>query len=120
MMHQLKTHPKAFQATWERKKLYEVREDDRNFEVGDSVQLLEFDPCAECNGGGRVWDNGDMTDCGCEKPHGTFTGRVIAGQITYKTEGGEFGLPEETCVFSFDPQRFFSKGSVEVSREKKR
>ena len=108
-MHELKTHPRPFQASWERKKLYEVRKNDRNYAVGDWLKLFEFDPCATCNGEGRVWDNGDRTDCGCEKPHGTYTGRFIVGQVEYMTKGGEFGVPDGYCVMSFEPHRFSSR-----------
>lgn len=113
--HELKTHPNPFAATWYGKKLYEIRENDRDFQVGDWVKLLEFVPCPRCDGCGRVWDNGDRTDCGCDEPHGTYTGRFIIGEVTYMTKGGEWGLPEELCVMSFDARRFFSGGRSKLS-----
>lgn len=45
--HYLKTWPRWFQAVWDRKKLYEVRHNDRHFYVGDILQLQEFDPETE-------------------------------------------------------------------------
>ena len=42
-MHNLKTLPQYYQATIERRKLFEIRKNDRNFQTGDSVILNEWD-----------------------------------------------------------------------------
>ena len=44
MFHCLKVHPKYWNALVSGKKLFEVRFNDRNFSVGDSLFLEEFDP----------------------------------------------------------------------------
>lgn len=98
MHHELKTWPKPFAAIRSGEKSYEIREDDREFKVGDSLLLKEHDPHERCGGSGRVWDNGDKTDCGCPSPHGEYTGNQLKVKVVYKTEGGEWGLPDETCV----------------------
>jgi hypothetical protein len=42
--HDLKTWPEFFQAIWEGKKLFELRQNDRNFRVGDILLLREWNP----------------------------------------------------------------------------
>lgn len=107
VLHELKTLPEPFQATWENKKLYELRENDRDFKMGDLLKLNEYKPCERCGGAGRVWDNGDMTDCGCEKPHGEYTHRYIEAIITYKTRDGAYGLEDDWCVLGIVLERRF-------------
>lgn len=43
MTHNLKIDPLYFQPVIERKKLFEIRFNDRNFQVGDTVILQEYD-----------------------------------------------------------------------------
>ncbi|WP_068786643.1 DUF3850 domain-containing protein [Paenibacillus phocaensis] len=47
-VHELKTWPEYFRAvvspTVRKRKTVEIRKDDRGFEVGDTLRLLEFDP----------------------------------------------------------------------------
>lgn len=42
MIHTLKTLPKFFDAVDNGIKTFEVREDDRNFQVGDTLKLCEY------------------------------------------------------------------------------
>lgn len=73
--HELKTWPEPFQAVWDRRKLYEVRPDDRNFCVGDRLVLCEWDPVTQ-----------------------QYTGRRILVDVTYKTSSGQWGIPAGLCV----------------------
>lgn len=41
-MHNLKTLPQYYQATIEKRKLFEIRKNDRNFQTGDKIQLNEW------------------------------------------------------------------------------
>ncbi len=43
-VHQLKTWPKYFQAVKSGMKNFEIRKNDRDFKVGDFLELSEYDP----------------------------------------------------------------------------
>lgn len=77
MLHELKTWPTPFEAILEGRKTYELRVDDRNYQVGDTLQL-------------REWDG-----------KSGYSGRTITVSVTYKTSGGEWGLREDLCVLAF-------------------
>ena len=46
-VHQLKTWPIFFEAVLNGTKTFEIRLNDRNFQVGDKLDLMEYDPDAE-------------------------------------------------------------------------
>ena len=46
--HELKTWPVAFEAVWAGIKTFEIRVNDRFYQRGDHVVLLEFDPKVDC------------------------------------------------------------------------
>ncbi len=73
--HRLKAWPEFFRAVWDRSKQFELREDDRGYDIGDGLVLEEYEPM------GRG-----------------YTGREIAATITYKMPGGRFGLAQHLCV----------------------
>ncbi|EHN17061.1 DUF3850 domain-containing protein [Clostridium sporogenes] len=43
MRHRLKTLPKYFNAVCDGKKTFEVRKDDRNFQIGDKLVLEKYE-----------------------------------------------------------------------------
>ena len=43
MRHELKTLPKYYSAVVDGSKTFEVRKDDRNYQVGDALFLKEYD-----------------------------------------------------------------------------
>lgn len=117
MLHALKTWSQPFQDIWDGVKHHEIRKDDRKFQVGDQLDLREFEPHPACMGTGLVpstssgnWadlyeereERAKMTACTCEKPWGTYLPRSIEAVVTYKTKGGEWGLPDNLCVLSFE------------------
>ena len=59
-VHELKSWPEGFQAVLDGRKPFEVRKDDRGFEVGDTLHLREYQP---------------MPD--------TYTGRETDVRVTY-------------------------------------
>lgn len=67
--HVLKTWPVVFDAVLTRVKSFEVRRDDRDFAVGDTLRLKEWGPVA-----------------------GRHSGRSCRVLITYLLPGGQFGI----------------------------
>ena len=78
--HFLKTWPEYFDAIVSGEKRFELRKNDRDYRVGDRLELAEFDPEA-----------------------GHFTGREHAVDVAYVLHGGAFGLPEGYVVMSIAP-----------------
>lgn len=75
--HELKILPEYYNAVREGRKRFELRKDDRGFDVGDRLHL-------------RKWD-----------PAGGYTGEVILTDITYILRGVPgYGLAEDYCVMS--------------------
>ncbi len=74
--HRLKTWSKYFQEVAAGNKKFEVRENDRDFQVGDFVTLIEFED---------------------GKPGESF-GPV---EIDFILPGGRFGIPEDYVVFNW-------------------
>ena len=73
--HDLKTWPEYFKEVQAGTKTFEVRKDDRNFQVGDILELQEYDPKAN-------W----------------YTGNFTLKQVCYKLSGGSFGVEKGFCV----------------------
>jgi hypothetical protein len=84
--HELKLVNPYFQDVWNKSKTFEVRRNDRKFEVGDFVILKEFD-----------------------KEKNTFLKRVVKVEITYILSDFE-ALDKEFVIFGFNIiQRFTLK-----------
>ncbi len=81
--HHLKSWPEPFAATWSGKKQYDLRNNDRDFRVGDYLLLQE-------------WNNQESN----EKKH--YTGRCIMALVTYMTPGGHWDLPVNLCVLGIE------------------
>lgn len=47
MEHELKCWPEYFTPLWRRDKTFEIRLNDRNFQVGDTLVLREWNPTYE-------------------------------------------------------------------------
>lgn len=77
MEHRLKTNQGSFGATCNGLKQYSVRKFDRDFNVGDTLWLLEIDSS------------------------GHQTGDRIVTRITHITPPGEYGLPNDVGVIGF-------------------
>lgn len=75
--HALKTWPASFEAVWTKHKTHEVRKNDRDYQVWDTLILQEWDPDTE-----------------------VYSGRTLRVLITFITPGGSFGLPSDLCVMS--------------------
>lgn len=80
MQHELKTLNPYFTDVMNGTKKFEVRKDDRNYQVGDILVLQEYEP---------------------ETPS-PYTGRKIKVEVVYKLAGGNFGVLDGHCVLGFD------------------
>ncbi len=85
--HELKTHPEPFTAVLDGKKRYELREDDRGFEVGDTLVLQE-------------WSATPTGDC---HDKGHYSGREFKALVTYLSRAPFWGLTGKLCVLSIVP-----------------
>lgn len=74
MIHELKIAPEYFEKVVSKEKLFEIRYNDRNFQVGDTLKLQEY-------------------------KGGTYTGRIIYVKVTYILQGFE-GLQPNYVVLS--------------------
>ncbi|GAA4354494.1 hypothetical protein GCM10023185_16420 [Hymenobacter saemangeumensis] len=73
--HELKTWPACFVALEAGNKTFDVRENDRNYRVGDALLLLEYEPEDQ-----------------------QYTGRSIMRWISHILQGGAFGVEAGWCV----------------------
>lgn len=76
-IHPLKTWPRYFTDIITGRKTFEVRKDDRDFAVGDVLELLEWDPGTK-----------------------QYTGRRAFHRVTYILPGDSGFLPDGTVVMS--------------------
>lgn len=78
MTHELKILPRWFNDVAENRKRFEIRKADRDFKVGDWIDLKE-------------WEDGEYTGC------------YIHAKIEYIYLGdGTYGLPEGWCILGID------------------
>jgi hypothetical protein len=75
--HKLKTWPEYYEAIIADVKLFELRVNDRDFQVGDYLDLQEWDPKT------------------CE-----YTGRSTLRHVLYILRGPEFGIAEGYVAMS--------------------
>lgn len=78
MLHEIKIRPEYFNAVRNSQKTFEVRRNDRNYQVGDELLLQEFD--------------GE-----------NYTGKTLLREITYILQGGHYGVNPEYVAMSIKP-----------------
>jgi hypothetical protein len=75
-VHCLKCWPEYFAAIDNGDKTFELRKDDRDYRVGDYLQLYEWHPCTE-----------------------QYTGKTMLLEVTYVLTASQFGLaPGHACM----------------------
>ncbi len=87
LVHRLKTHRGPFVEVWNGRKMFEVRRADRDYRIGDLLDLQEYDE-HQC----RRHDEG----------------RGVLAYVTSMVSPGEWGLPADVCVMgwaTFSPYR---------------
>lgn len=77
--HNLKIWPEFLDDLVMRRKKFEVRKNDRNFQVGDHLILQVWNPETE-----------------------EYDGRFVSYDITYILEGGQFGIEDGYVCMSLD------------------
>lgn len=89
MRHVLKTWPSFFQSLKSGDKNFELRRNDRNFKVGDTLLLQEFNPRADA----------------LEQ----YTGEELEFTITYLLKGTQvvdFGLDKDFVIMAIKPKEY--------------
>lgn len=89
--HELQVWPACFAAVAAGNKPFDVRENDRNFQVGDQLLLREFEPETE-----------------------QYTGQTIPRWISYVLQGGVFGIQDRWCVLGFSDQPPIPEGLTDI------
>ena len=84
--HNLKTDPFVFQESWDRKKPYEIRFDDRNFREGDELVLYETE-----YSGDKMLNGAPLK----------YTGRRIRQKILSKL-AGRYGIKTGWCILGVE------------------
>lgn len=80
MIHQLKTWPEYFNKIVSGYKKFELRKNDRDFDVGDTLVLQEWDPSKD-----------------------SYTGEIYTVVVSYILRGDSFGIDNEYCIMSIIP-----------------
>jgi hypothetical protein len=87
MIHELKTWPTPFQAVADGRKEFELRKDDRGFEIGDEVLLREFTPA-------DYWDP--------EEPKkDEYSGKILHRRIKYLLRNFD-GIKKGYCILGLE------------------
>jgi len=100
MIHQLKIHPEHFELLRTGLKRFEIRKDDRGFEIGHVLSLQEWSPINR-----------------------RYSGRQLHFKITCKYQGEQFGIQEGYAVLGLSGRVHFHNGqrllsSPPTSKEK--
>lgn len=77
MRHELKCWPKYFDAVYDGRKTFEFRDNDRDFNVGDTLVLHRWDPNKR-----------------------EYTGSALERGVSFLLEGPDFGLPAGKVVLA--------------------
>lgn len=76
-VHDLKCDPEPFQAVYLGSKTFEVRINDRDYKLGDTLHMREYNQVTN-----------------------EYTGRWVSKRVTYLLPGGSYGLPDNLCVMA--------------------
>lgn len=96
MIHELKTWPAYFQRVLDGSKTFEIRRNDRGYQAGDTLYLLEYDPTG---------DHDRCEDKNCRNRR--YTGREATRLVGFVAAGELFGLDlgEHVVMSLVDPGR---------------
>lgn len=88
--HELKTDPDVFQASFDGKKNYEIRWNDRDFKVGDTLTLKE-----------TTHSYSEMINIKNPKPL-LFTGRELNEKVNHVLPGQKYGILPGWVILNLD------------------
>lgn len=100
-VHVLKTWPDQYRKVVDGTKTFEWRLDDRGYAVGDTLLLMEFEPCRRCQGKGKEPHAFQPGSC-CQPPYGKYSGREVRRTVTYIT-ADVFGMPKGFVIMATVP-----------------
>jgi hypothetical protein len=80
--HKLKTWPRYFRAVSTERKPFELRKADRDFQVGDYLCLVEFDPETDALTGAYTYRVISYVLTSADAPRGLIDGFVVLGMET--------------------------------------
>lgn len=94
-LHSLKTLPVYFAAVFRGDKTFEIRNNDRDFQAGDTLVLREWDPTYLPPAEGAPW--GQASNSGlpqAPRMPGDYTGQELQATVSYVLHDvyGQFGL----------------------------
>ena len=89
--HELRIGPGCFAAVKAGNKPFDVRENDRNFQLGDELLLREVELETE-----------------------QYTGRTTTRWVSYVLQGGVFGIQPGWCVLGFSDQPPIPSGITDI------
>jgi hypothetical protein len=106
MLHELKIDPQVFQAVLDGTKTFEIRKNDRDFQVGDELWLMEtlhtgaeMRPCPDGGYPGRLAPRKPLTYTGCS----------LAVFVTYILHGPAYGLQDGWCIMSISKEEPYAQ-----------
>lgn len=87
-IHELKTDADVFQQVWEGSKTFEIRKNDRDFQVGDMLVLHETLFSGAAMASGAVLE---------------YTGLQVVAPVIGILRGPVYGLADGWCIMSIKP-----------------
>lgn len=91
-IHEVKTWPEPFQAIIDGLKTFDVRLNDRHYELDDLLCHKEFDPVK-----------------------GEYTGRTAVTNVKYVQPGGQFGVDSRCVVLSISLMMYDTTPAEQIS-----
>ena len=76
-VHKLKTWPKYFELVKRARKTCELRKADRDYQIGDCLELVEFDPETDRHTGRRHYAEISHILTAADPPRGLIDGYVV-------------------------------------------
>ena len=96
--HVLKTHPRHLDAVARGDKTFEVRRDDRGYQVGDTLILRAYTPHER-----NAWCGVKAKDCQFTSHH--HEERDVVAEVTYVLPGGQYGIDPDVVVLGIHVHR---------------